>query len=36
MKRAFRIIVPLLLAIALIAGTVWYFLDYDPTFTKDI
>ena len=36
MKRAFRIIVPLILALALVAGTAWYFLVYDQAFTKEL
>lgn len=36
MKRAFRVIVPLILALALIAGTAWYFLDYDQALTKEL
>lgn len=36
MNRAFRIIVPLILALALIAGTAWYFLEYDRAFTKEL
>lgn len=36
MNRAFRIIVPLILGIALLACTAWYFLDYDQTFTKEL
>lgn len=36
MKKALRIIVPLLLALALIAGSAWYFLVYDPALTKEL
>ena len=36
MKRAFRIIVPLILGLALLVGTAWYFLDYDQAFTKEL
>lgn len=36
MKKALRIIVPLLLALSLIAGSAWYFLVYDPAFTKEL
>lgn len=36
MKRAFRIIVPLILALALVAGTAWYFLEYDQALTKEL
>lgn len=36
MKRALRIIVPLLLAILLIACAAWYFLVYDQAFTKEL
>ena len=35
-KLAFRIIIPLILSLALIAGTAWYFLDYDRAFTKEL
>lgn len=36
MKRALRIIVPLVLAIAVIGCMVWYLLVYDRDFTKDL
>ena len=36
MKRALRIIVPLLLALVVLAGTAWYFLDYDQVLTKEL
>ncbi len=36
MNRAFRIIVPLILALVLIVGTAWYFLEYDQAFTKEL
>lgn len=36
MKKALRIIVPLVLALTLIAGSAWYFLVYDQAFTKEL
>ena len=36
MNRALRIIVPMILAIALIACTAWYFLVYDQALTKEL
>lgn len=36
MKKALRVIVPLLLALALIACAAWYFLVYDQAFTKEL
>ena len=36
MKKALKIIVPLLLAIAVICSMLWYFLVYDRAFTKDM
>ena len=36
MKKALRIIVPLVLALAIIACAAWYFLIYDPGFTKEV
>lgn len=36
MKKALRIIVPLLLALTLIACAAWYFLIYDQAFTKEL
>lgn len=36
MKKALRILVPLLLAIFIIACIVWYLFDYDPQFTRDM
>jgi len=36
MKKALRIIVPLLLALTLIACAAWYFLVYDQAFTKEL
>ena len=35
MKRAIRILVPILLAIALIACLIWYLFVYDPNLTRD-
>lgn len=36
MKRAIRVILPILLAIAIIACTAWYLFVYDRGFTRDI
>ncbi len=36
MKRAIKVIVPLLLAIAICLSIGWYFLEYDPDFTRDL
>ena len=36
MKRAIRVIIPILLAIAIIACTAWYLLVYDRGFTRDL
>lgn len=36
MKRALRIIVPVLLILAVLASMAWYFLIYDREFTKDM
>ena len=36
MKKAFKIIVPIFLAVALIATTVWYLFVYDTEFTQDM
>ncbi|HIT33307.1 MAG TPA: leucine-rich repeat domain-containing protein [Candidatus Faecousia intestinigallinarum] len=36
MKRAMRIIIPIFLAIAVIACSIWYLLVYDPSFTRDL
>lgn len=36
MKRALRIIVPILLSIAVVFSIGWYFLKYDPDFTRDM
>ena len=36
MKKALRIIVPILLAIALIGCMIWYLFVYDREFTRDI
>ena len=35
MKKAFRILIPILLVIAILVGTGWYFLIYDREFTRD-
>lgn len=36
MKKALKIIIPLLLAVAIICSMAWYFLVYDRAFTKDL
>lgn len=36
MKKALKIILPIVLAIAIIACTVWYLFVYDRTFTRDM
>lgn len=36
MKKALRIIVPLVLVVAVLASTAWYFLIYDRQLTKDM
>ncbi len=36
MKRAIKVIVPLLLAIAILFSIGWYFLEYDTDFTRDL
>ena len=36
MKKALKVIIPLLLIIAVICSLVWYFLVYDRDFTKDL
>lgn len=36
MKRALKIIVPILLALGIIVSAVWYFIQYDRGFTQDI
>lgn len=36
MKRALRIIIPILLSLAVIFSIGWYFLKYDPDFTRDV
>lgn len=36
MKRAIRVIIPILLAIAIIACTAWYLFVYDRGFTRDL
>ncbi len=36
MKRAIKIIVPLLLSIAILLSIGWYLFEYDPDFTRDI
>lgn len=36
MKRFLKIFVPVLLIVAIILSTGWYFLEYDPDFTRDL
>ena len=36
MKKALKVIIPLLLAIAVVCSMAWYFLVYDRDFTKDL
>ncbi len=36
MKKALRVIVPLVLALSIVACAAWYFLIYDPGFTKEL
>lgn len=36
MKRALKIIVPILLILAVIISVGWYFIQYDPGFTRDV
>ncbi len=36
MKRALKILVPLLFAAAIVLSIGWYFLEYDPDFTRDL
>ena len=36
MKKALKIMIPILLALVVLGSVVWYLLDYDPAFTKDI
>ncbi len=36
MKRAIKIIVPLLLSIAIVLSIGWYLFEYDPDFTRDV
>ncbi len=36
MKRAIKIIVPLLLGIAILLSIGWYLFEYDPDFTRDV
>ena len=36
MKKALRVILPLVLALAIIACAAWYFLIYDQAFTKEL
>ena len=35
MKKATRILVPVLLAVLILASIVWYLFDYDRAFTRD-
>ncbi len=36
MKKALKVIVPLLLAIAILFSIGWYFMEYDPDLTRDL
>ena len=36
MKRLFHILIPLLLSLLILISIGWYFLKYDPEFTRDI
>ena len=36
MKKAFKIIVPILLSFAVLASMAWYFLIYDSSFTQEL
>lgn len=36
MKKILKIVIPLLLAVAIIGGIGWYLLEYDPGFTRDL
>lgn len=36
MKKFFKVLVPVLLTLAIIASTAWYFLVYDQNFTRDL
>ena len=36
MKKAFRVLVPLLMSIVILISIGWYFLKYDPDLTRDI
>jgi len=35
MKKALRVILPILLTLVILASAVWYLLSYDPDFTRD-
>ena len=35
MKKAFRVILPILLVIIILCSLVWYLMEYDPGFTRD-
>ena len=35
MKKAFRVILPIILILTILAGSVWYLMIYDPDFTRD-
>lgn len=36
MKKLLKIVIPLVLAVALIGGSIWYLFIYDRTFTQDV
>ena len=36
MKKALRIILPILLVLVILASAVWYLMIYDPDFTRDV
>lgn len=36
MKRALKIIIPILLALVVLGSIIWYLLVYDPAFTRDV
>ena len=36
MKKAFKIIVPILLILLILASTAWYLLIYDSSFTQEL
>ena len=36
MKKSFKILVPILLALTVVASIIWYLFQYDPDFTQDM